>query len=117
MGDGKILLHNNCKETFGILDWKINRFQYQKKPIRKYSTVARVEPLPLVKTLINFCLNRDSVWGNEMHTLLLSCNDVAAEEAFCHCCKAPQILWHNLVCRSLSKICFSISSDKVKLFN
>ena len=40
--------------------------------------------MPLVKTLISCCLNRSDIWANEVHTRLLSCNDLVAEEAIYH---------------------------------
>ena len=58
----------------------MNRFLCTKKEIRKYSTIAREETLPLVKNLINCCLNQGDIWGNEVHTHVLSCNDLVAEE-------------------------------------
>ena len=62
-----------------FFDWKMDSFLCARKAIRKYSTVERVETLPLVKAFINCCLNCD-IWGNEVHTHLLSCNDLVAEE-------------------------------------
>ena len=57
----------------------MDSFLCARKAIRKYSTVERVETLPLVKAFINCCLNCD-IWGNEVHTHLLSCNDLVVEE-------------------------------------
>ena len=51
---------------------------------RRHSTIARVETLPLVKTLINCCLNPGDIWGNEVYTRLLSYNDLVTEEAIYH---------------------------------
>ena len=62
----------------------MNCFLCAKKAIRKYSTVARVETLPLVKTLTDCRLNRGDIWGNKVHTRLLSYNDLVAEEEIYH---------------------------------
>ena len=62
----------------------MNCFLCTRKALRKYSTVVKVEAFPLVRTLINCCLNQGDIWGNEVHTRLLSCSDLLVEEAIYH---------------------------------
>ena len=45
-------------------DWKMNCFLCGKKAVRQYSTVARVETLPLLNTLINCCQEKGDEWGS-----------------------------------------------------
>ena len=81
---GKVLVHHVCRRKFvdtrkaekfeipskrlrssieSIFDWKTNCFLCTKKAMRKYSTVARVETLPLIETLIKRCDSRGDTWG------------------------------------------------------
>ena len=52
--------------------------------MRNYSTVARVETLPLIETLIKRCGSREDTWRDAVHSRLNSCNDLVAEEAIYH---------------------------------
>ena len=76
---GTVLVHHSCRRKFvdtrkstsfemprkrlrssidNTFDWKTNCFLCTKKAMRKYSTVARVETLPLIQTLIDRCESR-----------------------------------------------------------
>ena len=54
-----------------------------KKAVRKYFTVAREETLSLVNTLTNCCEYGWNIWRKRVHVRLISCNDIAVEDAFC----------------------------------
>ena len=58
-------------------------FFYMKKAVRKYFTVAREETLSLVNTLTNCCEYGWNIWRKRVHVRLISCNDIAVEDAFC----------------------------------
>ena len=101
----KVLVHHTCRRKFvdtrkvekyemprkrfrssieNTFEWKTDCFLCTKKALQKYSTVARVETLPLIETLIKRCDNRCDAWGNAVHSRLTSCNDLVAEEAIYH---------------------------------
>ena len=74
-------LRSSTESTF---DWKTSCFLCTKTAEHKYSTVARVETLPLIETLTKRCISRGDEWGDEVHSRLMSCNDLVAEEAIYH---------------------------------
>ena len=74
-------LQSSIESTF---DWKASCFLCPKTAEIKYSTVARVETLPLIETLTKCCISRGDEWGDEVHSHLMSCNDLVAEEAIYH---------------------------------
>ena len=80
----KVLIYHSCRRKFvdtrkstsfemprkrlrssidNTFDWKTNCFLCAKKEMRKYSTVARVETLPLIQTLVDRCESREDRWG------------------------------------------------------
>ena len=67
-----------------VFNWKNNCFLCNKKADLRYSTVKKVETLPIKTRLLECSRERADKWGAEVHDRLNSCIDLVAEEAIYH---------------------------------